>query len=316
MPDLPSLADVRAAAERIKPLAHVTPVLTSRLLNDLTGADLFFKCENFQRAGAFKFRGASNAVFSLTDQDAAQGVVTVSSGNHAGALALAASLRGIPCHVVMPEKAPEVKKAAVKGYGATIHFIKQRNEFQAVLDSVIDQTGATFIPPYDHPAIVAGQGTAGLELLDQAGDLDIVMAPVGGGGLLSGVATAVKGAAPETAVWAAEPAGADDAVQSMAAGRIIPQNSPDTICDGLLTSLGELTFAVIRDKVDRIITVGDETVVRAMRLLMERMKIVVEPSGAICLGAILENKNLFAGKKVGLILSGGNVDLGNLPWNG
>ncbi len=310
-----SIADVREAAARIAGLVHRTPVMTCAALDDLTGVRLFFKCENFQKVGAFKMRGAVNAVFSLKEAEAARGVATHSSGNHAQALALAARLRGIPAFVVMPENAPEVKRRAVAGYGAGIipcaPTLAAREE---TLAGVTARTGAVFIHPYNDERVMAGQGTAALELLEEVPDLDVVMAPVGGGGLLSGTATVCAGSAPRPRVIAAEPAGADDAARSLAAGRIIPSVDPATIADGLLTSLGELTFAVIRERVAAIWTVGEEDIVRAMRLVWERMKIIIEPSAAVPLAALLARPGALADLRVGVILSGGNVDLDRLPW--
>ncbi len=312
---VPTITDVRTAAERIRPYAHATPVLTSSTLDAMAGARLFFKCENFQRVGAFKFRGACNAVFSLTDEEARRGVATHSSGNHAQALALAGRLRGVPAFVVMPSTSKEVKKAAVAGYGASITLcqptLAAREE---TLTRVAEETGAVVVHPYDDPRVIAGQGTAALELLEEVPDLDIVLTPVGGGGLLSGTAIAVAALSSATRVVAAEPAGADDAFRSLREGRIVPSVNPRTICDGLLTSLGELTFAIIRDRVSGIVTVEDEATVEAMRNLFERMKIVVEPSAAVTLGAVLAGALPVSGKRVGIILSGGNVDLEALPW--
>ncbi len=314
-PTEPTLQDIEAAAARIAPYAHRTPVLTCGALYTAANAELFFKCENFQKVGAFKFRGACNAVFSLGDAEAARGVATHSSGNHAQALALAARLRGIPAHIVMPDNAPEVKREAVAGYGAEI--VSCRPTLQAreeQLAAVVARTGAHFVHPYDDYAVIAGQATAAGELLDQAPDLDAVMTPVGGGGLLSGTALAVAARVPGTRVYAAEPAGADDAARSLAAGRIVPSVDPDTICDGLLTSLGQRNFPIIQRLVTAIVTVPDAAVVRAMRLIFERMKIVVEPSAAVTLAVLLENREAVSGRRIGLILSGGNVDLQRLPW--
>jgi threonine dehydratase len=313
--DIPTLEDVLRAAERIAPHAHRTPVLTCRGLDDMTGARLFFKCENLQRTGAFKFRGACNAVMSLGDEEAGRGVATHSSGNHAAALALAARLRGIEAHIVMPRTSREVKKAAVAGYGAAITLCEPTLAArETTLEEVVARTGATFIHPYNDPRVMAGQGTAALELLDQAGDLDVVMAPVGGGGLASGTAIAVSGTSPGTPVILAEPAGADDAFRSLEAGHIVPSVNPHTIADGLLTSLGDRTFAVIREQVERIVTVGEEAIVAAMRHVWERMKLIIEPSSAVPLAALLEGGIDLAGQRVGIILSGGNVDLESLPW--
>jgi len=311
----PSLGDVQAAAERIGPHAHRTPVLTCRSLDDPCGARLFFKCENFQRAGAFKFRGAANAVFSLAPDEARRGVLTHSSGNHGAALALAARLRGIPATVVVPTNAPPIKRAAIAGYGARIVDCEPTLAArEATAARVLAQTGATLIHPYDDDRIIAGQGTAALELLEEASNLDAVLAPVGGGGLLSGTAIAVKGISPATRVYGAEPAGADDACRSLRAGRIIPQTDPRTVADGLRTSLAPRTFAVIQELVTDIITVGEEEILRAMRQVLERMKIVIEPSSAVPVAVVLSGHLRLEGQRVGIILSGGNVDWDNPPW--
>ena len=313
--DIPTLEDVRRAARRIAPHAHRTPVLTCGSLDAMTGARLFFKCENLQKVGAFKFRGAANAVLSLGEDEARRGVATHSSGNHAAALALAARLRGIPAHIVMPRTSRAVKKAAVAGYGAAITFCEPTQAArEATLREVVEATGATFIHPYDDARVMAGQGTAALELLEDVDGLDVVMAPVGGGGLLSGTALAVSGVSPGTRVVAAEPKGADDAFRSLAAGRILPSVDPLTVADGLLTSLGERPFAVIRRRVERIVTVGEEAIIAAMRHVWERMKVIIEPSSAVPLGALLEGALDVAGRRVGIIVSGGNVDLEQLPW--
>jgi len=313
--DIPRPADIETAAERIRPFARRTPVFTCTAINVITGATLFFKCENFQKVGAFKFRGAANAVFKLSDKQAAKGVATHSSGNHAAALSLAARLRGIPAYIVMPENAPEIKKRAVAGYGAQITFceptLAAREE---ALKKVVKQTGAVFIHPYNHPAIIAGQGTATLELISQTDELDYLLAPVGGGGLLSGTSLAAAAFSPRTQVFGAEPEEADDAYRSLQAGRIIPSENPRTIADGLLTSLGPLTFEILRRHVRRILRVSEADILRAMRLIWERMKIIVEPSAAVPLGALLGGDFDFRSKRIGVILSGGNVDLDRLPW--
>jgi len=314
-PAAPTLDDVLAAAARIEGEAKRTPVLTCASIDAVVGMRLFFKCENFQKVGAFKMRGAANAVLSLSDKEAARGVATHSSGNHAQALALAARLRGIPSFIVMPESAPAVKRAAVAGYGAEI--ITCQSTLQAreeTLQAVVARTGAVFIHPYDDDRIIAGQGTAALELLDEVPDLDVVMTPVGGGGLLSGTALAVKGLAPTIRVIAAEPAGADDAARSLAAGRILPSVAPATVADGLLTSLGQRNFPIIRKHVSAIWTVGDPAIMAAMRLVWERMKIIIEPSSAVCPAAVLDRPAEVAGLRIGIILSGGNVDLERLDW--
>jgi threonine dehydratase len=314
-PPAPTLADVRAAAERIAPHAHRTPVATCATLDALAAAELFFKCENLQRVGAFKFRGATNAVFGLDDKTARRGVATHSSGNHAQALALAARRRGIAAHIVMPENAPAVKRAAVAGYGARIYpCAPTLAAREAGLAEVVAATGAHVVHPYDDPRVIAGQGTAALELLEDVPDLDAIVTPVGGGGLLAGTAVAATALRPGIAVLAAEPDGAADAHRSLAAERIQPSERPRTICDGLLTSLGVHNFPIIRRHVAAIVTVPDAATIAAMRLIWERMKLVVEPSAAIVLAAVLEQRGAFPGRRLGLILSGGNVDLERLPW--
>lgn len=309
-----SLSDIRAAAERLAGVAHRTPVHTSRLMDEAAGARLFFKCENLQRVGAFKFRGAWNAVSQLSAEEAARGVVTHSSGNHAQALALAARERGAPAHIVMPSTAPAVKRAAVEGYGARIVTCEPTLVArETTAAAVVAETGAVFIHPYDDPRIIAGQGTACLELLENVPDLDAVIAPVGGGGLMSGTCLAGHGLRPDLRVIGAEPAGADDAARSLAAGELIPQTGPDTVADGLLTSLGELTWPVIRDHVERIVTVDDAAILRALRLFWERTKLVIEPSSATAVAVVLSDEVRALGmRRVGVILSGGNVDLGTL----
>jgi threonine dehydratase len=311
----PNLATIRAAAERIAPHAHRTPVLSSRYFDARLAARVVFKCENFQKVGAFKFRGALNAVLSLSDEEASRGVVTHSSGNHAQALALAATIRGISATIVMPENAPQVKRAAVADYGATIVLCQPTLAArERATEEVIRGSGATLIHPYNDARIIAGQGTAALELLEDLPGLDLVVAPVGGGGLLSGTAIAVRGVSSHARVLGAEPAGADDACRSLSAGHIIPVATPDTIADGLRTSLGDITFPILRELVDGILLVDDASIARAMKLVWERMKIVIEPSAAVPVAAILEHADRVAGKRVGVILSGGNVDLDRLPW--
>jgi len=317
MTEAPTIVEIREAAERIKPYVHRTPVLTSSALDRMSGARLHFKCENFQKAGAFKARGATNAVFSLSDEEAARGVATHSSGNYAAALALAARWRGIAAHVVMPENAPEVKRRAVAGYGATIYLCEPTLVArEAALAELVARTGAIFLHSYNDYRVIAGQGTAALELCEDMPDLDVILAPVGGGGLISGTALAVRGISPGTRVIAAEPAGADDAFRSLQAGRIIPSVAPRTIADGLLTSLGDLTFPIIRDYVAQIVTVSETEIIAAMRHIWERMKIIVEPSAAVPLAAALSGRVDLAGQRVGIILSGGNVDLDRLHWRG
>ncbi len=311
----PTIREVRDAARRIEPYAHRTPILTCRALNDLCRAELFFKCENFQKAGAFKIRGATNAVFSLSDEAAARGVATHSSGNYGAALALAARWRGIGAHVVVPRNAPPVKVEAMVEYGADVTYCEPTlSAREQGLEELVARTGATFLHPYNNYSVIAGQGTAALELCEQITDLDAVVAPVGGGGLLSGTSIAVSAISRRTRVLGAEPAQADDAYRSFHAGRIIPVEKPDTIADGLRTSLGTLTFPIIKERVTEIVTVSEDAIVQAMRLVWERMKIVAEPSAVVPLAAILTRRDAFPGNRIGVILSGGNVDLGNLPW--
>ena len=315
MNQLPTFTDIEKAHDRIRPFIHRTPVLTSRSINQIVDAELFFKCENFQKVGAFKFRGACNSVFSLSDMDAQNGVCTHSSGNHAAALALAARMRGIPAYIVMPENAPEIKKIAVAGYGAQITFCEPTLAArESTLKKVAHETGATEIHPYNYFNVICGQGTAAKELIEEIGELDFLMAPVGGGGLLSGTALSARAMLPNVKVIAAEPAGADDAFRSFYSKEIVPSIQPKTIADGLLTSLGEITFRIILNEVDQIVTVSEEKIIEAMRMVWERMKIIIEPSSAVPLAAIIENKVDVIGKKVGIILSGGNVDLGRLPF--
>jgi threonine dehydratase len=312
-----TLGAVRDAARRIAGRAHRTPVFTCSTLDRLSGRSLFFKAEHLQKAGAFKFRGACNAVFKLPDDVAPRGVVTHSSGNHAQALALAARMRGVPAHVVMPSTASPVKRRAVEDYGGRVVVceptLAAREQTAAEVQA---RTGATFIHPYDHPDIIAGQGTVALELLEDLPDLDALVAPVGGGGLLSGITLAGRALSPRLRVFAAEPAGADDAARSKAAGTLIPQTDPHTIADGLLTSLGRLTWPVVRDQVEQVITVSEEEIVAAMRLAWERAKLLIEPSAAVAVAAVLsaEFRSLSGLNRVGVVLSGGNVNLDKLPW--
>jgi threonine dehydratase len=313
--DIPKFVDVETAHQTIKKYAHRTPILTSLSINNIVGGELHFKCENFQKVGAFKFRGACNAVFSLSEKDAQKGVATHSSGNHAAALTLAAKMRGIAAHIVMPDNSPEIKKKAVAGYGANITFcVPTLQARESTLAKVVEKTGATEIHPYNNFNVISGQGTAAKELIEDAGDFDIIIAPVGGGGLLSGTALSTKKMLPGCKVIAAEPAGADDAFKSFHTKNLVPSKNPNTIADGLLTSLGERNFAIILDKVDDIVTVTEENIVAAMRMIWERMKIIVEPSSAVPLAAILESKIDVHNKKVGIILSGGNLDLEKLPF--
>ncbi len=311
----PQLMDIEEAAERIAPYAEKTPVLTCSAINEMVHAELYFKCENFQKVGAFKFRGACNAVFSLTDEEAAKGVATHSSGNHGAALALAGSLRGVPVHVVMPNNAPNIKKDAVAGYGAEITFCEPTLEArESTLDLIMEKTGAVMIHPYNDERIICGQGTTALELVKEFSDLDIIMAPIGGGGLISGTCIAAKGLKPNISIIGAEPKGADDAYQSFIKGVIVPQTNPQTMADGLLTSLGEKTFPIIQKYVKEIITVSEEHITEAMQIIFRNLNMIIEPSSAVVLGTLLERSDPFSGQKIGMILTGGNVDPVELPW--
>ena len=312
---LPDLADIRAAHVRIAPYVHRTPVLMCNALDEETGARLFFKCENFQKVGAFKARGATNAVFSLTESEAQHGVVTHSSGNHGAALAYAARQRGIAAWVVMPENAPMVKRENVRRLGATIRFCEPNVVArEAACAAVQAETGAALIHPFDDARVIAGQGTAAVELFEAVPDLDIVIAPVGGGGLLSGTAIAARALSPRARVYGAEPANADDAARSFLSGAVEPLPATSTIADGLRTTLSERTLAALRGNVTAIGTTSEEAILRAMRMTWERMKIVIEPSSAVPLACILERSLDVVGAKVGVIISGGNVDLDSLPW--
>lgn len=310
-----TLRDIREAHERIRPFIRRTPVMTSSSLDELAGARLYFKCENFQRTGAFKARGAHNAVFSLTGEEAARGVVTHSSGNHGAAVALAARSRGIPAFVVMPTSAAEVKKSAVARYGGRVTLCEPTQESrESTARRIAAETGAHFVHPYNDLSVIAGQGTSALELLEEVPELDVIVCPVGGGGQLSGVAVAAKALRPGIRVVGAEPAAADDAQRSLRAGRLISGGNPQTIADGLRSSLGELSFALIQAHVDDIVTAGEDAIVRAMRLVWEIMKIVIEPSAAVPVAALLDRAPPAVGRRVGVILSGGNVDMDRLPW--
>lgn len=312
---VPDRHKILAARRTLSPLVHRTPVLQSTSMNRISGTSLFFKCENFQKAGAFKFRGASNALSSLDKREAKLGVATHSSGNHAQALALAARIRGIRAHIVMPENAPPNKIAAVEEYGGMIRFCQPTlPDREATLAKVIQEHGALEIHPYNDYRIIAGQATAAAELLEDCPDLDCLLAPVGGGGLLSGTILAAKYFSPGTKVYGAEPANANDAWQSFREGILIPVQTPHTIADGLRTSLGSRTFPIILGGAKDILTTSEESIVEAMRLLWERMKIVVEASAAVAMAVVMDHPELFAGKKTGIILSGGNADLSGLPW--
>lgn len=312
---LPELADIRDAAARIAPYAVVTPVLRSAALDALTGVQLHFKCENLQRGGAFKFRGACNAVWSLTDEEATRGVVTHSSGNHGNALALAAATRGIKAHVVVPEGAVQAKVDAIARAGATLHRCAPTQAArEAMCAQVQRETGATLVHPYADPRVMAGQGTIALELLQQVPALDAIVAPVGGGGLLSGVAIAAQAMHPELRLMGAEPAGADDAARSLAAGRRVMDVVPQTVCDGLRALVGTPNLTVLQAHQVEVITVTDAEAIAAMRLVWGELKQVIEVSSATVLAAVLKARERFAGREIGLVVTGGNVDLDALPW--
>ncbi|MEZ5461060.1 pyridoxal-phosphate dependent enzyme [Dokdonella sp.] len=311
----PDFAAIEKAADRIAAHAHVTPVMRSDSIDTLAGASLLFKCENLQRAGAFKFRGACNAVWSLSDAEAARGVVTHSSGNHGAALAMAARTRGIECHVVVPKGAVRSKVEAITNYGASVHRCEATiSAREQAAETVRQQTGASLVHPYADARIIAGQGTATREFIAEVGALDALIVPVGGGGLVSGTAIAASALAPGLSVFAAEPAGAADTKASLLSGERIADFAPETICDGLRALVGAVNFEIIRDHRVEVLTVDDEETVSAMRLIWQRMKIIVEPSAAIVLAAVLRHRERFAGMRIGLILSGGNVDLDDLPW--
>ncbi len=312
---IPTIDDVLAARERIAPYVHKTPVLTSSFLDELTGAKLFFKCENLQKAGAFKVRGACNAVFGLADDMLARGVATHSSGNHALSLSYAAGRRGIPCQVVMPRTAPQAKKDAVRGYGGIVtECDPSTSSREETFAKIHAETGADFVHPYNDPRVIAGQGTCSAELIEQVENLDSVIAPIGGGGMISGTCLSLSNLAPDVKIYAAEPDQADDAARSFRAGYIIADDAPKTVADGLLVPLKELTWHFVQKHVTDILTTSDPEIIEAMKLIWKRMKIVMEPSSAVPLATILKNKEIFAGKRVGVIITGGNVDLDALPW--
>jgi len=312
---IPTMSDIKRAHTRVARHVLQTPVLTSHSIDEMVDAKVYFKCENFQKVGAFKMRGAVNAIFSIVPEDRTKGFATHSSGNHAQAVALASKMAGVKAYIVMPSNSAEVKKNAAIGYGAEVIFceptLKSRED---TLKKVIAETGAIFIPPYDHPDIVAGQATAAKELMEEVVDLNVVMAPVGGGGLLSGTALACHYLSPKTVVIGGEPELADDAYQSVKKGKLMPAKPPVTIADGLRTSLSPLTFEIIRNHVKEIVTVSEVEIVDAMRIIWERMKIIIEPSCAVPFAALLKRKADFKGQKVGIILTGGNVDLEDLPF--
>ncbi len=313
---IPSDKNIIDAHERIKGYIHRTPIFTSSSINRLVGADFYFKCENFQKAGAFKIRGALNTVLSFGEGEKIKSVATHSSGNHAAALCYAASLKGIKAHIVMPHTAPEIKKRAVEGYGGEIVFSEPTlASRESTAKTVVEKTGALFIHPFNNYRIIEGQATCGKEILEDLDELDYIITPIGGGGLCSGSCLAAKYFSNKTRVIGVEPKEADDAFRSIRDNQIYPSIAPKTIADGLLTSLGPLTFEIIRNNVERILTIGEQTIIDAMKMIWERMKIIVEPSSAVTLAAVLENKELFKNKKICLVLSGGNVDLTKLPWN-
>jgi threonine dehydratase len=312
---IPTYDDVVAAHDRIRPYIHRTPVLTSSYFNARTGAELFFKCENFQKAGVFKARGASNAVFGLSEEQAARGVATHSSGNHGLSLSYAAGRRGIKATVVMPRTAPEAKKEAVRGYGGTVVECEpSTSSREAVFAEVVAESGADFVHPYNDPRVIQGQATCSKELIEDVGMLDAVIAPIGGGGMVSGTCLTLSHIAPDTRIYAAEPKNADDACRSFKAGHIIADDAPQTVADGLKVPLKDLTWHFVSHHVTDIFTATEEEIVDAMYLCWQRMKIVMEPSSAVAIAAVLKNPGVFAGKRVGVILTGGNVDLKKLPW--
>ena len=312
---VPTFDDVVAAHDRIRPYIHRTPVLTSTYFNELTGAELFFKCENFQKAGAFKVRGASNAVFGLSEEQAKLGVCTHSSGNHALSLSYAAGRRGIPCNVVMPRTAPQAKKDAVRGYGGVITECEpSTSSREAVFAEVQARTGGEFVHPYNDPRVIAGQATCSREMLEQVDALDAIIAPIGGGGMISGTCLTISSIAPDINIFAAEPQNADDAYRSFKAGHIIADDAPETVADGLKVPLKDLTWHFVKNHVTDVLTATEDEIIDAMKLTWKRMKIVMEPSCAVPLATILKNKELFRGRRVGVVITGGNVDLDNLPW--
>jgi len=310
-----TLKDIEAAHKRIRPLIHRTPVLTNNSLNELSGAELYFKCDNFQKAGSFKIRGATNTVEQLTIEELSRGVATTSSGNHGAALSMAVTRRGGKTKVVMPNNTPEIKVNNVERNGGEVVWCEPEQESrESVLKELIEETGAVVVHPYNDERIMAGQGTCAKELLEDHPELDVIVSPVSGGGLLSGTLLSSKALKTDIQVFGAEPAEADDAYRSLKLGKIVPNETINTICDGLRAQIGGLTFPVISDLVDDIITVTEEEIIDSMRMIWERLKMIVEPSSSITLGAVLKNKDRFNGKKVGLIISGGNVDLDHLPW--
>ena len=312
---IPTWEQIQETHEAIKSMIHRTPVLTNTGINALTGSELYFKCENFQKVGAFKMRGASNAALRLTKEEQQKGLATHSSGNHAQAVALSAKSLGVPAYIVMPDTSPQIKKAATAGYGAEItECVNSLEARESTLQEVVDRTGATFIHPYDNYNVIAGQATCAKELLEEVPDLDIIMSPVGGGGLMSGTALTTRYMSPAITVYGGEPKIVDDAARSMAAGLLLKNDRIDTIADGLRTNLSQKTYEIIKENVDKIFTVSEEAIVKAMRLTWERMKIIIEPSCAVPLAVVMSYPSYFEGKKVGFILTGGNVDLEKLPF--
>lgn len=310
-----TIEDMRAAHERIRPHINRTPVLQSQYLNDLTGAELFFKCENFQEAGAFKVRGACNAVFGLSDEAAERGVCTHSSGNHALSLSYAAGRRGIPCNVVMPRTAPQAKKDAVRRYGGIITECEpSTTSREQVFAQVQERTGGEFVHPYNDPRVICGQATCSAEMLEQVDGLDAVVAPIGGGGMISGTCLTLSNLAPEVKIYAAEPEQADDAYRSFKAGHIIADDAPDTIADGLKVPLKENTWHFVSHFVTDIQTASEQEIIDAMKITWKHLRIVMEPSCAVPLAVILKNPEVYAGQRVGIVITGGNVDLDRLPW--
>lgn len=315
MDRIPTKEDIGTTHELISPFIHRTPILTSNHINEIAGSKIFFKCENFQKVGAFKIRGALSAAFSLSEEELKSGLGTHSSGNHAQSIALAAQMKNIRASLVMPRTAPKVKINAVKGYGAEVTFCEPSMESrEKTMNEVIEKTGVTFIHSYNDYRIIKGQATAAKEIYEDESEFDFIITPVGGGGLLSGTSLSTGYYSSKTKVIGAEPKGADDAFRSLRDGRIYPSENPKTIADGLLTSLGDKTFDIIRKYVDEIITVSDESIISAMKLIWERMKIIVEPSSAVTLAAIIDKKEKFKDRKIAAILTGGNVDLTKLPW--
>lgn len=312
---IPTLSDIKRAHQRIRKYIIHTPIITSNSINEMTGAEVFFKCENFQKVGAFKMRGAINAILSYRPEERANGFATHSSGNHAQAVALASKIAGTKAYIVMPKNAPAVKKNAVKEYGAEIILCEPNEKSrQETCDKVIAETGAIFIPPFNDYKVITGQATAAKELLEDTPDLDVVMTPVGGGGLSAGTALMVKYLMPNTDVILAEPENADDAYRSFKSGKLQTVKNPNTIADGLKVSLGDKNFAIIKEYVKDILLVSEEEIINAMRIIWERMKIIIEPSCAVPLAALIKHKDQFQGKRVGIIITGGNVDLGKLPF--